>query len=269
MKHLCWIPLFILLIGSSLYAGGKGTIESAIAPPPQHTRIPVKPGTFEASLREIELVDQNSLTAGDGKTQLCLADIAGITPITPYNNSHDVGVDGIVKLWGDYLWKHTNPGKISFPLDNGQVASWRDWRDGLRPKKTGGRFIFTQVTTPSSGAGTYQEFLSFVAEEMGAISLRRESTIIIYDDSVTVGDLIVALDKENNSHIGIILDACKGPLGERLYLLGTCGTPSTNLYLMKPYAPVQGTGAWFTLDGARWAIGQGARTDLRRVPLNK
>jgi hypothetical protein len=30
---------------------------------------------------------------------------------------------------------------------------------------------------------------------------------------------------------------------------------------------VQGLNEWFTLDGARWAIGEGARTDLRRVTL--
>jgi hypothetical protein len=269
MKHLSLILLSTLLCLAAAMAAGKRTIETAFAPPAHFNRAPLKSGSFEASLRGIELIDQKSLMAGDGKTEICLADVAGITPITPFANEHDVGVDGIVKLWGEYLWAHSSPSAISFPLDNGQIASWKDWRDGLRPKKAGGRYIFTQVTAPAGGLGIYQDYLSFVAEEMGAIALRRESTIIIYEDSVTAGDLIVALDKNNESHIGMILDACKGPLGERLYLLGTCGTPSTNLYVMYPYNPIQGTGAWFTLDGARYAVGRGARTDLRRVTLGK
>ena len=101
---------------------------------------------------------------------------------------------------------------------------------------------------------------------MGVFALKRESTIIV-DDSATVGDGIGALKKEKESRIGIILDMCKIPGGERLYLVGTCGTPSTNLYVMRPYSPVQGINEWFTMDGAKWAIGEGAHTDMRRVTL--
>jgi len=264
------IVLFTLLcMGAllSLQAAGTRTIENSIKPPAGFTRIPVASGSFSASLRDLELSDQKTLLAGDGKTPICDSDRVAITVITPYNNSHDVGVDGIVRLWGEHLWKSQPKGGISFPMDNGQIALWKDWRDGLRPKKTGGRYIFTQITTPSSSYQNYQDYLSFVAEEMGAIALKRESTIITYDDSLTVGDVLVALRKDTESRVGIVLDACKGPRGEKLFLLGTCGTPSTNLYIMRPYSPVQGVNEWFTLDGARWAIGEGDRTDLRRVSL--
>jgi hypothetical protein len=256
---LCCIPL-------ALTAADKKTIENSIQPPAGFTRVPLTAASFAASLRQIELSDQKELLAGDGKTVLCSEEKVAVTTITPYDNSNDVGVDGIVKLWGEYLWNRPTRTKISFPLDNGQVAAWQDWRDGLRPRESGGRFIFTQITTPDGSYPSYQKYLAFVAEEMGAIALRRESTII-FDDSVTVGDLLVALRKDSQSAVGIIMDACKGPRSEKLYLLGTCGTPSTTLYIARPYAPIQGTNEWFTLDGAKWAIGQGARTDLRRVTL--
>lgn len=266
-----WLIFLITLLCTgallSLEAAGTRTIESSINPPAGYTRVPVVPGSFPASLRQLELSDQKQLIAGDGKTLICDSDRVAVTMITPYDNTRDVGVDGIVKLWGEHLWKSHPGGGISFPLDNGQIATWRDWRDGLRPKKSGGRYIFTQVTTPGGSYQNYQDFLSFVAEDMGAIALKRESTIITYDDSLTVGDILVALRKDSESRVGIILDACKGPRGEKLFLLGTCGTPSTNLYIMRPYSPVQGLNEWFTLDGARWAIGEGDRTDLRRVSL--
>jgi hypothetical protein len=270
MKGLRWILAGLLLVGaggwSGLNAAGKGTIESSIQPPAGYKRVPVATGTFAGSLRQIGLTDQKELLAGDGKTLLCDDQKVAVTAITPFDNKHDTGVDGIVKLWGEYLWKNKPQNSISFPLDNGQPALWKDWKDGLRPKEQGGRFIFTQITTPSGGYGTFEQFLSFVAEDMGALALRRESSIIL-EDSVTVGDLIVALKKDTESSVGLVLDACKGPRGEKLYLLGTCGTPSTSLYIMRPYSPVQGLNEWFTLDGARWAIGEGARTDLRRVTL--
>lgn len=260
------IALVIAMTTLSANAAERKTIENTIQPPPGFTRIPLTPGKFPASLRQIELSDQKELLAGDGKTVLCDEEKVAVTTVAPYTNSNDVGVDGVVKLWGEYLWNSESRNRISFPLDNGQVADWKDWRDGLRPKKSGGRFIFAQMTTPDGSYASYQKYLAFVGEEMGAMALRRESTII-FEDSVSVGDLLVAIKKNNQSSVGIILDACKGPRGEKLFLLGTCGTPSTNLYIMRPYAPVQGLNEWFTLDGAKWAIGEGARTDLRRASL--
>jgi hypothetical protein len=237
-----------------------------IPTPPEYTRVPVPSGTFAASLRELTLMPPAPLLAGDGKTWLCDYEKVATTSIEPFDNKRDVGVDGIVRMWGDYLWSRGSSRDISFPLDNGQLALWRDWRDGLRPRSRGGKFIFVQETTPNGSRDNYLRFLSFVAEEMGAIALKRESTIIM-EDSATVGDIVVALKEEKESRIGIFLDMCKGPRGERLFLLGTCGTPSTNLYIMRPYSPVQGLNEWFTLEGAEWAIGEGARTDLRRVTL--
>lgn len=262
--HACWILVWavpLLLCGAE-----RRTIENTIQPPPGHTRVPLTAGTLASSLRQIELSDQRELLAGDGKTWLCDEEKVAVTTVTPFDNAQDVGVDGVVKLWGEHLWNGAARGRIAFPLDNGQIAAWRDWRDGLRPRESGGRFIFTQVTTPDGSYANFQKYLAFVAEEMGAIALRRESTIVL-DDAVTAGDLLVALRKNSQSAVGIILDACRGPRGEKLYLVGTCGTPSTTLYVMRPYAPVQGLGGWFTLDGAKWAIGEGARTDLRRVTL--
>ena len=245
---------------------GPTTVESFVQPPPGFTRIAVKPGSFAATLRQLELVPDTVITSGDGKRQLCADEKVAATRIAPFDNKNDVGVDGITKLWGEHLWRNRGGRGISFPLDNGQIATWADWRDGLRPRERGGRFTFVQVTTPDGSAASYQQFLSFVAEEMGALALRRESTVI-FDDSLTVGDILVAVRKDGQSSVGLIVDMCKGPRGERLYLMGTSGTPSTSFYIMRPYSPVQGLNEWFTLDGAKWAIGDGARIDTRRVTL--
>ncbi len=265
LLHKSLLALFVLscLIATALAEAPKAVQD--IPPPDGYKRITVPAGTFAASLRELPLAPSAPLLAGDGKTWLCEEEKVAATQVEPFANKQDVGVDGIVRLWGEYLWKK-RPGGISFPLDNGQLALWRDWRDGLRPRARAGKFIFTQETGPDGSYANYMRYLSFVAEEMGAIALKRESTIIV-EDSVTVGDLIVALKKEKESRIGIILDMCKVQGGERLYLLGTCGTPSTNLYIMRPYSPVQGLYEWFTLEGAKYAIGEGAKTDMRRVTL--
>jgi hypothetical protein len=263
MNKLSW--LIIALLATTVCGVGQ-TVERSIAPPAGYARVALPVGAFASSLRQLELSDQRELLSGDGKILLCDDEKVAVTTAAPFDNKNDTGLDGIVRLWGDYLWKSHAPATISFPLDNGQRAVWKDWRDGLRPREAGGRYVFTQVTTPNGSRANYDQYLAFVAEAMGAIALRRESSIV-FEDSLSVGDLIVALGKKNESRVGIILDVCKGPRGDKLYLLGTCGTPSTYLYIARPYAPVQGKNEWFTLEGAEYAIGETARADLRRVTL--
>jgi hypothetical protein len=263
MYKLNW--LITALLAVSAFAAGR-TVEKSIAPPAGYHRVALPSGAFASALRQIELSDRRELLAGDGKTLLCEDEKVAVTTAAPFDNKNDTGLDGIVRLWGDYLWKSHSPATISFPLDNGQRAMWKDWRDGLRPREVGGRYVFTQVTTPNGSRDNFDQYLAFVAEAMGAIALRRESNIVL-EDSLSAGDLIVALGKKNESRVGIILDACKGPRGDKLYLVGTCGTPSTYLYITRPYSPIQGNNEWFTLEGAEYAIGEGARADLRRVTL--
>ncbi len=237
-----------------------------LATPPGFKRVPAAVSSFAASLQKIEIVRDTVITSGDGKRLLCRDEKVASTRILPFDNKRDTGVDGIVRLWGEFAWKRGSTDKISFPLDNGQVAKWSEWKDGLRPRESGGRFVFTQVTTPDGGYGNYMRYLSFVAEEMGALALKRESSIIT-DDSLAVGDIAVAVTNSNESRVALILDVCKGPRGEKLFLVGTSGTPSAIFYIPRPYSPVQGFDEWFTLDGLKWMVGEGARVDMRRVSL--
>ena len=262
-----WFILFVIGCFGWIEAGFcQQTIGSLISPPPGYTKVENSAAGFVSTLKEIKVYPDREWVAGDGITTMCQDNIVAATDIQPFARSTNVGVDGVLKLWGDYLWSHGDHRKISFPIDNGQVAMWEDWSLGMRPKKKSGKYIFTQVTTPDGGRNNYESFLAFVAEEMGAIALQRESEIVV-DDSAAVGDLIVSLRDNKQSWVGLILGVCKGPKGQKLFLIGTSGAPATTFYIMRPYSPVQGLNEWFTLDGAKWAIGDGAQVYLRRVRL--
>lgn len=260
-----------LLVTTSLLffciATGVAQTIGDIPTPPGYDRVGKVAGDFARTLRDTRISPIGEKLAGDGKALLCDETVIGTTDIQPYDNARDVGVDGIVRVWGRYLWEHARRGDIAFPLDNGQAARWSDWFDGLRPKKTGGRYTFVQQTTPDGSASNYERYLSFVAEELGAIALRRE-TQAITDDSIAIGDLIVALRNDKESWVGMVMDLCRNQKGERLLLLGMCGTPSTTLYLPRPFSPVQGVSEWYTLDGAKFEIGAGSKAELRRIRLN-
>ncbi|MBU0690301.1 hypothetical protein KKC97_04075 [bacterium] len=259
----------LVILGLLVFCGlgfSQVKLGEAIPEPEHYFRVKMPSSGFISTLRDLEIYPDRELIAGDGVTVLCEDNIVAATDIEPFEQSSEVGVDGVLRMWGNYLWKHGNRKTISFPMDNGQIALWEDWRMGMRPKKSGGKYIFTQVTTPDGGRANYDKFLAFVAEQMGAIALQRESEIVV-DDSIHVGDLIVSLRENKQSWLGLVLDMCKGPKGEKLFLVGTSGAPATTFYVMRPYSPVQGLNEWFTLEGAKWAIGDGARVYLRRVRL--
>ncbi|MCC6475425.1 hypothetical protein IT157_00100 [bacterium] len=260
------LTLILVCAGAAISFAQPAATIGEISVPQGSKRVSKAADSFASELRSLKLYEPGEFLAGDGKTLLCAENILAKTDVKPFENRDDSGTDGIVRMWGDFLWEHGNRSAIAFPLDNGQSATWSDWADGLRPKKSGGRFIFTQVSGPSGSRDSFDEYLSFVAEEMGAMALRRETEPIV-DDSIAIGDLFVALRNDKESWVGIVLDLCRTQKGERLVILGSCGTPSSVLYLPKPFSPVQGVGEWFTLDGARWEIGAGSKTELRRIRL--
>ncbi|MBK6766437.1 MAG: hypothetical protein IPG71_08995 [bacterium] len=258
----CITLIGTLLFASLAYAQTIGDLPTPVG----YERVGKIAGAFAENLRSTAIESPDEFLAGDGTTLLCDENTIAKTRIAPFDNSLDVGVDGIVRLWGNYLWDRARRGDISFPLDNGQAARWSDWFDGLRPRKRGGRFTFVQQTTPDGSRANFESYLSFVAEEMGAIALRRE-TEAVSDDSIAIGDLLVSLRNEKVSWVGMVMDLCRNRKGERLLMLGTCGTPSTVMYLPRPFSPVQGVGDWHTLDGAKFAIGAGSKAELRRIKL--
>jgi hypothetical protein len=257
----------LVFAGLALPAAAQVTLSEAISAPQYYERMEMPETGFVSSLRSLEIFPERVITDDSGDTVMCPGEnMIAVTDIEPFAEANEVGVDGVLRMWGDYLWNHGKRSAISFPLDNGQVARWQDWAEGRRPKKHGGRFIFTQETTPNWGRWNYDQYLAFVAVQMGAIALTRESEIV-FRDSLFAGDLLVSYRNNKQSWVGLVLDVVQGPRGEKLFLIGTSGAPTTTFYIMKPYSPVQGLNEWFTLDGAIWAIGDGARVDLRRVRL--
>src|SRR5512147_2949824 len=101
-KHFVLSALVLLLLAWPSFAGNPHKI-SDISPPAGYVRVSVVPGTFAASLRDLPLQPPAPLLAGDGKTWLCDQEKVAVTTVEPFDNKKDVGVDGIVRMWGDYL----------------------------------------------------------------------------------------------------------------------------------------------------------------------
>ncbi len=241
------------------------TVTSRISPPPGFQRIPVADGSFAASLRHLNLRSPGMNARVRGQDSLCSGEIVAVIDEPPLPTEQGKGAGGIVKLWGLYRWTQPRRAEIRFGLENGESAAWRDWRDGLRPRMREGRILFVQVGVPNGSASNFLRYLTFVAENAGFVSLKRDLDIVLVDD-LAPGDIIAA-EASGKARTGFILDICRNAKGERLFLIGMGGDSGLDFYIPRPYEPIQGDGAWFTLDGARYAVGMGQPTILRRFKL--
>jgi hypothetical protein len=237
-------------------------------PPSGFERVSVSDGTFGAILRDLKLKPEGTNARNQkGEDILCEDEIISVIDERPLPTKESKGAEAVLKLWGAYRWSKGRTNEISFGLDNGQRAQWKDWRDGLRPRAHEGRMLFVQVGVPDGSQANYLKYLTFVAENAGSISLKRDLEVVV-PDHLAPGDVIVS-SEGNQGRAALVLDICRNPhTGERLLLLGMGGENGSDIYIPRPYEPVQGEGAWFTMDGACYAVGRGQPTTLRHFPQN-
>jgi hypothetical protein len=249
-----------------LFAAPRGdTVTSRISPPAGFQRIPVADDSFAASLRHLNLKRPRTNAQVRGQDSLCDGEIVAVIDEPPLLTEEGKGVGGIIRLWGLFRWTQPRRPEIRFGLEKGESATWRDWRDGLRPRERQGRILFVQVGVPDGSQTNYLRYLTFVAENAGFVSLKRDLDIVLADD-LAPGDIIAA-EASGKARTGFILDICRNARGDKRFLIGMGGEDGLDFYIPRPYEPVQGDGAWFTLDGARYAVGMGQPTILRRFNL--
>lgn len=264
MSRLTFFAILILYGAGVLPAAPRSDpIASRVAPPAGFERVPVADGSFAATLRSLKLKPRGTNVGNRQEEEtLCGEEIVAVIDELSLPVEEGKGASGIIKLWGMYRWTKGRRTDIRFDLENGQSAAWRDWRDGLRPHKRQGRILFVQVGVPDGSKANYLRYLTFVAENAGTISLKRDLEIVLAGD-LAPGDIIVSTGSDKG-RVGFLLDVCRNADRQRLFLLGMGGEDGSDLYIPSPYEPVQGEGGWFTLDGARYAVGLGQCTVLRR-----
>ena len=104
-------------------------------PPQGYARIPTVPGGFGAWLRGLPLrpgcppVRDFAGRVIDGTQHCAVLDI-------------DVGVrdlqqcaDAVIRLRAEYLLARGCEDAIAFEFTSGDLATWRNWRSGLRPRR--------------------------------------------------------------------------------------------------------------------------------------
>ena len=263
MKKYHMLSIMVLCFTANVLFAEPNTLSSRIDVPAGYERVSISEESFGATLKNLKLkLEGTNVRNNEGEEILCGDDIVAVFAERSLLIDDGTSAASAIMLWGKHRWSKGRRADIQFGLENGQKATWKDWRDGLRPRNKQGRILFMQVSVPDGSRANYMRYLKYVAKNSGANSLRRDLQIVL-PENLSPGDMIIATGIETEK-VGLVLDVCRNAMGERLFLIMLGGENGSDLYLPRPYAPIQGEGAWFTLDGALYEIGHDKPTALRR-----
>ena len=153
--------------------------------------------------------------------------------------------DAIIRLRAEYLFKTNKFEEIKFHFTSGDLCTWNDYKNGIRPKISGNNVRFSKSAIEDDSKQSFRNYLDLIFTYAGTISLFKETETIMNNGNLQTGDFIIT--PGSPGHMVFIAGVSKNKEGKKLYLLGEGFTPAQSISVMKnPYhAEIS---PWFELD---------------------
>lgn len=218
------------------------------APPEGFARVAVKPGSFQAFLRDVPLrTDRTDVRLYTG--QRVSMPSAGIIPFDLGSRDVHQCADSVIRLRAEHLWAQRRASEAAFHYTSGHLARWSDWRAG-RPLVVRGNTVKPGKGRKLSGYSGYRRYLESVFMYASTRSLHRDGRRVKDMKTLQAGDYF--LQSGSPGHVVILLDIAEHPDGRRVALVGQGYLPARDVHVIKGAAPHAIDGVWFVLpDGKK------------------
>lgn len=161
--------------------------------------------------------------------------------------NYDVGnkdlqqcADALIRLRAEYLFSRQRYREIRFEFTSGQLYSFSDYCEGIRPLPKGNQVVFSLTTTPTKiSYAALRKYLDIVYAYAGTISLTRELKAAT---TLTVGTVIIKAGSPG--HCCMVIDEATTSTNGKVYKLVEGFTPAQSIYVLKN--PNDGS-EWHTL----------------------
>jgi hypothetical protein len=150
--------------------------------------------------------------------------------------NYDVGnkdlqqcADALIRFRAEYLFTKNRLDDIQFHFTSGDLYSFHDYCQGVRPVPVGVGVVFQTVPGPKEpNYEALRKYLDIVYTYAGTISLARD---LRNANDLEVGTVIVK--PGSPGHCFIIVDEAVNNKGEKLYRLAEGFTPAQSIYILK------------------------------------
>jgi hypothetical protein len=137
--------------------------------------------------------------------------------------------DALIRLRAEYLFARNRYQEIQFQFTNGDLYSFNEYCQGIRPHPAGIGVTFAMSAAPSEYTHqAFRKYLDFVYTYASTISIARE---LKPANKFEVGTVIVK--PGSPGHCFIIVDEAVNSAGEKLYKLVEGFTPAQSMYVLK------------------------------------
>jgi Domain of unknown function (4846) len=220
------------------------SLEAAIPPPPDFTRVAVEPGSFSAWLRGLPLRPAGTPVRDFQGGEI----LAGDDPLLAAVVELDVGAaglqqcaDSIIRLHAEWLWSQGRKDRIAYRFTSGHLARWTGYAAGDRAQISGTKVSWVRTGTEARSRTAFRAYLDLVFTYAGTLSLASEKKRPARED-LQPGDFFV--EGGSPGHAVLVVDVAVNAAGERVALLGQGSIPAQDFHL---FTPGQG-GPWFSLE---------------------
>jgi len=219
------------------------TIEKAFSVPAGYKRTGVKQNSFAAYIRNLPVL-KDSIDVLDFRKRIWKksedSTLAAVVPVNILGQRLWQCMDILIRFHIDYLFKNRSAW-INYPLPDGTMLSWYEWKDGIRPVFRGMHFSKLLKAKKDDSHSNFNKYLNTIFEYSGTQSFWHYYPDIDLKD-IQPADFIVK--KGRNGHAVLIVDIAENQSGEKVALIGQGDTPACQFYLLK-----QSDGnPWFPID---------------------
>jgi Domain of unknown function (4846) len=219
------------------------TIASRFAPPEGFVRQPVDSPSFASYLRALSLKPVGTqVYLYDGRLKDNQDAHAAVIDIDTGKRDLQQCADACMRLWAEFLWAEKRYDDIHFNLTNGFRTDYSKWRNGYRVMVKGNTTTWKKTKSPSNTYQTFREYLEFVYQYAGTLSLFNELPTV-NAGQLHIGDIIIK--GGSPGHAVMVLDmVVHAKTGEQRILLGQSYMPAQDMHVLKNPANADGS-AWY------------------------
>ncbi len=202
---------------------------SQIGLPHGYVRDSVAQNTFADYLRNLPLRKDKTVYLYSGKPKKNQDAQFAVIDIDCGKKDLQQCADAIIRLRAEYLFKQNKWHAIQFHFTNGDLATYADWRNGIRPKFTNNKIIWQQTAAIDTSYAGFRKYLELVFAYAGTISLAKE---LSPTQEIAIGNVFIQAGSPG--HAVIIVDvATHTQTGKKIFLLAQSYMPAQDIHILK------------------------------------
>jgi hypothetical protein len=153
--------------------------------------------------------------------------------------------DAIIRLRAEYLLSADREDDIAFHFTSGDLFSWNDYANGIRPVVHGNSVIFQKKAKADRNYNSFRNYLDQIFMYAGTISMHKEMRLVNRKSDIRAGDIIIS--PGSPGHAVLIIDEAINDSGVKVFLLANGYTPAQSIHILtNPWN--RKIGPWYELD---------------------